>query len=85
MTDPDGDQIRCRFAFGEETSELVARNRDVRGEMVTDFPSITLDEETCTVTYDGNLDNICTGEFSQELGKNILYRLGCHRSDPTFD
>jgi hypothetical protein len=78
MTDEDGDTVKCRWATYEndsgETSELTAHTRMVRtwedGKMiglrpVSDFPSISLDQETCTVTYDGNLDQYCTGESSQ--------------------
>ena len=68
MSDPDGDVVKCRWAEGEETSEYAAHHRDVgRDEpnIVSDFPSITLNEETCTVTYDGSLDEVCTGASSQ--------------------
>ena len=72
MSDPDGDKIKCRWATwsreAKETSEFAAHHRDIGiddPEIVSDFPSISLDEDTCTVTYDGNLDTYCTGDSSQ--------------------
>lgn len=68
MSDPDGDFVKCRWAEVGETSEYAAHHRDVgrdEPKIVSDFPSITLNKETCTVTYDGSLDDVCTGASSQ--------------------
>lgn len=68
MSDPDGDFVKCRWAEVGETSKYAAHHRDVgfnESKIVSDFPSITLNTETCTVTYDGSLDDACTGASSQ--------------------
>ena len=75
MSDPDGDFVKCRWAEVGETSEYAAHHRNVGREepkIVSDFPSITLNSETCTVTYDGSLDDVCTGDSSQV--NHILFR-----------
>ena len=68
MSDPDGDVVKCRWAEVGETSEYAAHHREIGREesnIVSDFPSISLNTETCTVTYDGSLDDVCTGASSQ--------------------
>ena len=66
VSDPDGDTVKCRFATKDEATLAVAREFNTyAGDLVTNYPSITLDEETCTVTYDGEKDNVCTGDFNQ--------------------
>lgn len=57
MSDPDGDKIKCRWAVADESSYNAVHDDNLA--------SLTLDTETCTVSYDGNLDNICTGSSSQ--------------------
>lgn len=66
VNDPDGDVVKCRFASQDESSDAVAREfLTYHNDLVTNYPSITLDEATCTVTYDGEKDNVCTGDFNQ--------------------
>ena len=57
MSDPDGDKVKCRWAVRGESNDNAVRG--------SNLSSLTLDTETCTVTYDGSLDNICTGSNSQ--------------------
>ena len=61
MNDPDGDKIKCRWATNSEATDFTAKYRVLNDRTVTDFPALSLDEETCTVTYDGELDEVCTG------------------------
>jgi len=51
--DPDGDEWRCRWATEEESD----------GGFNTPgfWPSLSLDEENCIVTYTGSLDTTVTG------------------------
>ena len=68
MSDPDGDVVKCRWAEVGETSQYAAHHRDIgrdESKIVSDFPSLTLDQDTCTVVYDGTLDDVCTGSSSQ--------------------
>ena len=66
MSDPDGDKVKCRWAARHETNDNAVHG--------SNLSSLSLDTETCTVTYDGSLDNICTGSNSQVKD---LYLLCC--------
>ena len=65
MSDPDGDTVKCRWAVRHETNDNAVHG--------SNLSSLSLDTETCTVTYDGSLDNICTGSNSQV--KDLLHNL----------
>jgi hypothetical protein len=67
--DPDGDKLKCRWAKFDEATKMIAHNA------FTDHGSMSLDEETCTVTYDGSLDKVClTGTEVIFLLKHLI---GC--------
>ena len=67
MSDPDGDKVKCRWAVRGESNDNAVRG--------SNLSSLTLDTETCTVTYDGSLDNICTGSNSQVRAFFMLHHL----------
>lgn len=67
MSDPDGDKVKCRWAVRGESNDNAVRG--------SNLSSLTLDTETCTVTYDGSLDNICTGSNSQVRDFFMLHHL----------
>ena len=52
-SDKDGDRIRCRWS-----SIIEAKNGN---HEVGNFESLSLDEETCIITYDGRKDSITSG------------------------
>ena len=52
--DPDGDRVKCRWA--KSTAEGGAATYDAAA-----WPSLSLDEDNCIVTYTGSMDNTHTG------------------------
>ena len=44
MSDPDGDTVKCRWAVRHETNDNAVHG--------SNLSSLSLDTETCTVTYD---------------------------------
>ena len=60
MNDPDGDKLKCRWTTEDEATRSVSHERIMYDQsVVSDYGSMTLDEETCTITYDGTLDDVC--------------------------